>query len=89
MNEIGKTIADSTMKASILTGSATGAGSYFDWIGANAAVLGVLISFSGVVVTGIYYYFMARKHNSSNDTDDRMLNLEDKLNAILKKLDKD
>jgi len=94
MNEIGKTVADVTMKASIVTGSATSAGSYFDWIGTNAAALGVLISFTGVIITGIYYFMMARKQNLKDNNSDRLNNLEEeskrtntKLNLILDKLE--
>jgi len=80
MNEIGRvaeTIASVTMKASIVGGGATGAGSYFDKIDANAAVLGVLISGTGVLITGIYYLFMTIRLKASDKSSDRLDNLEE------------
>jgi len=88
MKEILKVGADATMKASITLGGATSAGSYFDWIGSNAAALGVLVSFAGVIITGIYYFIMARKQNSKDNNSDRLDGLEDKMSLILNKLDK-
>ena len=65
--ETAKHLADGIVTASISTGAASSAAKYLDMLDNHAAGLGVIISFLGLIMAGVFYFYTARKSSLADD----------------------
>ncbi len=77
--EIAKVLADGTMKASVSGGIVS---SLLSFLNANAAGIGVLISFIGMVIATIFYWLTYLKSTQSDKNTKEIEDLKKQLALV-------